>query len=172
MNNAPFYFAAAVVLLVVAGRVFLTALRSRAGVPPGRVLYCDTGGRETKVLVSALYQLKGKPDYVLDVANGVVPVEIKSGRRPPGGDAHLGHVMQLAAYCVLCEEHFHRPVPYGVVKYSDGAVRVPFTPALRRDLRDLLEEMRRAGRGGMRRNHSQPRRCATCSFVGACDEAI
>jgi CRISPR-associated exonuclease Cas4 len=172
MNYAPLYVAAAVVLLVVAGRVLLSALRSRAGVPRGRVLYCDTGGRETRVLVSAPYKLKGKPDYVLDVASGVVPVEIKSGRRPPGGEAHFGHVMQLAAYCVLCEEHFHRQVPYGIVKYRDGAVRVPFTRELRRDLLDLLDEMRSAGRGGMRRNHSQPRRCASCSFVGACDEAL
>jgi len=172
MRAATPYIVAAVVLLVLAGRVLLVALRARAGIPRGRVLYCDTGGRVTKALVSRTHRLKGKPDYVLGVAAGVVPVEIKSGRRPASGVPHRGHVMQLAAYCVLSEEQFGRSVPYGVLRYSGGDVRVPFTPELRRDLLDLLGEMRAAGSAAAHRNHAQAARCAGCSFLGVCDEAL
>lgn len=172
MKDAALFIAAAAVLLVLVGRTILDALLARAGVPRGRVLYCDTGGRETKALISKRHRLKGKPDYVLGVANGVVPVEIKSSRRPASGVPHRGHVMQLAAYCVLSEERFGRKVPYGVLRYSDGDVRMPFTPELREDLLEVLHEMRSVRSAIRPRNHADSGRCTRCSYVGVCDEAM
>lgn len=156
-------------------RLWAFAGRLRAGTWRGRVLYSDTGAAAgpARTFVSERYGLKGKPDYVLEVGRGAVaPVEVKSGRRPRGGRAHRGHVMQLAVYCLLCEEAYGAKVPYGVVRYADGEVKVAFTSALRRELLGLIDEIRRARWAGATRTHSDARRCAGCSFAGVCEQSL
>ncbi len=101
----------------------------------------------------------------------MIPVEIKSGR---AREPYKGHVMQLAAYCCLVEENYHRPVPYGIIVYSDGLQhRINFDKSLRSDLLATVDEMKRAlGHDCPRRTHNYKQKCRHCSFSGNCNNSL
>jgi CRISPR-associated exonuclease Cas4 len=181
---------ALLVLLSVALAAYVRARGEtrRADLPAGRLVYSDTGfpvGRlvpltesgpghkQEKPLLSRQYGLVGRPDYLIRTGEGIVPVEAKSATSPAGGRAFDSHVMQLAAYCLLVQEAVGEHVPYGVIRYRDAQVRVPFTPELRTELIALLEEMREARSASqVHRSHTDARRCTNCSFRELCDEAL
>jgi CRISPR-associated exonuclease Cas4 len=82
--------------------------------------------------------------------------------------------MQLAAYCLLVEEAMQVSVPYGIIKYRDGSMRVPFTNAVKRELLSLLPQIQ-AARGELancHRGHRQHARCAKCGYRPVCSEAL
>jgi len=159
---------------LVAGGAAIKA-RERASLPEGKVLYSDTGRekRPAETIISWRHGLKGRPDYLVETAEGIIPVEIKSTACPPSGRPYDSHVMQLICYCLLCEDVLGAHVPFGLVRYRDREVRVHYTAELRRKLLLLLEEMCDAHASEIvHRNHSQPGRCARCGFSDVCDEAI
>lgn len=186
-----FVLSAALLLLVavaVAARIIARGRARRAGLPRGSLIYGDTGApvgrvapvtlseegeRQERPLVSRRHGLTGRPDYLVRTREGVVPVEAKSTRRPASGVPYDSHLMQLAAYCLLVEDQLGEPVPYGVVRYRDGEVRVEYTPELRETLLELLDEMRGAREAvEVHRSHEEPPRCAACSYREACDESL
>jgi CRISPR-associated exonuclease Cas4 len=61
-----------------------TRTRHAAGLPPGRVVYADTGGWRSpdEPFFSAQYALTGKPDYLVETRAGLVPIEVKSRAAP------------------------------------------------------------------------------------------
>jgi len=96
----------ALALLLLAVLLWLAArwLRRHSGLPAGQVIYSDTGAwrRNDRTLFAPAYQLIGKPDYLVRRGDEITPVEVKSGRAPRR--PWEGHVLQLAAYCLLVEE--------------------------------------------------------------------
>jgi CRISPR-associated exonuclease Cas4 len=149
--------------------------RDRAALPEGKVLYSDTIKQErpSETLISWRHGLKGRPDYLIETEEGVVPVEIKSTAFPRSVRPYDAHVMQLICYCLLCEETTGAHVPYGLIRYRDGEARVEYTPELRSRLLSLLDEMRIAKASAvLHRSHSQPRRCAGCGFREVCGESL
>ena len=160
----------------------------RSGLPAGDLLYSDTGApvgriapltmdahgaRQEKPLVSQTFELTGRPDYLIEVEEGVVPVEAKSTVRPPSGRPYDSHVAQLAAYCLLVEDVLKASVPYGIIKYRDGEIRVEYTHELRNHLLTLLDGMRVArAADDVHRSHDEARRCRNCSLRDVCDEAL
>jgi CRISPR-associated exonuclease Cas4 len=149
--------------------------RDRAALPEGKVLYSDTIKQERplKTLVSLQHGLKGRPDYLIETEEGIVPVEIKSTAFPRSGRPYEAHVMQLISYCLLCEETTGAHVPYGLIRYRNGEARVEYTPELRSRLLSLLDEMRKAKASPViHRSHSQRRRCAGCGFREVCEESL
>jgi len=149
------------------------AMRRDAGLPAGRVTYVDTGAwkRTERPLFSNEHMLTGRPDYLVRVREGVVPVEVKSGAAP--AQPYEAHILQLAAYCLLVEETEARAVPYGIVKYDDRAFEIEYTPALRAHLLDTLDAMRRGmGARDVGRSHEDPRRCGGCGYRDGCDERL
>jgi CRISPR-associated exonuclease Cas4 len=148
--------------------------RHEAGLPPGRIVYADTGDWRApkEPFFSAAHGLTGKPDYLVRARAGLVPVEVKSRPAPP--QPYASHVLQLAAYCLLVEDAEGRAPPYGLIKYADAVFEIEYTPALRRELLDLLEAMRSARRAGLApsRNHDDPRRCAGCGYRPMCDKSL
>jgi CRISPR-associated exonuclease Cas4 len=144
------------------------------GLPAGRVVYADTGAWRTveRPLFSALHQLAGKPDYVVKRGQQTIPVEVKSASAP-GDGPRRSHLLQLAAYCLLIEEHYqHRP-EYGIIKYADRAFEIDYTPALETALMDTLDAMRaNLAEGGATRSHDEPGRCIHCGYRHACDERL
>jgi CRISPR-associated exonuclease Cas4 len=176
-------------LLVVALVAHLAARRAggRAGLPRGSVVYSDTGFavgklgglvvdkegvKQERALVSRRYGLVGRPDYLIETREGIVPVEAKS-TLSPGARPYDSHVFQLAAYCLLVEDALAAHVPYGVIRYRDSEVRVDYTPELREELLALLEEMQEARRAeDVHRSHDDARRCARCSVRESCDERL
>lgn len=168
-------------LLFVLSGVFLgvalwLALRARrgqqrSGMPQGRLVYADTGrwSEVAKPYFSARYQLTGKPDYLVDGADGIVPVEVKHTAAPAGGQAYASHVMQLAAYCLLVEEAHGEAPPYGLIRYTNATIQIDYTQTLRSRLLELLEELRASrGRDDVRRSHRDPARCRACGVQHAC----
>jgi CRISPR-associated exonuclease Cas4 len=164
------------VLLAALG--FWLLLRSRAarqktGLHGGRVVYVDTGAwdRCERPLFSRRYRLTGRPDYVVQHREGVVPVEVKSGIAP--AQPYESHLLQLAAYCLLLEEQEGRAPPYGILKYQDRAFEVAYTPDLRTRLLQSLEQMRgHMGAQAPARSHNQAARCRNCGYRTRCDERL
>jgi CRISPR-associated exonuclease Cas4 len=178
-------------LLIFAAATAATAARREArqtGLPAGALLYSDTGRpvgriaptevgaegvRQERPLVSSSHGLVGRPDYLIEAEDGVVPVEIKSTACPAGGRPFDSHVAQLAAYCLLVEDVLGEPVPFGVIRYRDREVRVEYTDELRGDALALLEEMRAARDAEeVHRSHDDTRRCAGCSMRDVCTESL
>ena len=185
-----FLYAAFLLLACVALAAHLAARgRARAtGLPAGELVYGDTGfavgklapvrlndegERQERALVSRRHGLTGRPDYLVRTRDGIIPVEAKSARRPAGGRPYDSHLLQLAAYCLLVEDALGARVPFGVVRYADGEVRVDYTDELRETLLETLEEIReaRAARD-VHRSHDERRRCASCGYRDVCDESL
>jgi CRISPR-associated exonuclease Cas4 len=185
------YLASALVVLLLVTLIAHAASRRatrRAGLPKGQLLYSDTGyavGRiapaeknregvkQERPLISKAYGLVGRPDYLVRTDEGVVPVEVKSTRCPPGGRAYDSHTMQVAAYCLLVEDAVDERVPYGIIRYADCEVVIDYTQELRDELMLLLDEMRQAREAAdVHRSHTDARRCSGCSMRELCDEAL
>jgi CRISPR-associated exonuclease Cas4 len=164
-----------IALFVLAAMCWLIAksLRRRSGLPDGDIVYEDTSGTNSEVLFSAKHRLRGKPDYLLEDADGLVPVEVKSSAAPRNGKPYPSHLMQLAVYFLLVEEVLKEEAPYGLLRYRDRTLRVENTDELREELLDVIEKMRSILREGeAHRNHNQTRRCAGCSVASSCDERL
>ena len=147
--------------------------RREAGLPPGRVTYADMGGwqRNERALFSRKHRLTGRPDYLVQGRRDVIPVEVKSGTAPPR--PHEGHVLQLAAYCLLVEEQEGRAPPYGILKYADRAFEIDYTAGLRARLLETLDDLRDdLARRDVPRSHDDPARCAACSYRGRCNQRL
>jgi CRISPR-associated exonuclease Cas4 len=177
-DNEPAYnrlVLIALTLIVLALLLFVLSrrLRKQTGLPQGRVIYSDAGAwqRNDRSLFSAQHQLAGKPDYLVRTAKGIVPVEVKSSPAPP--QPRPGHVLQLAAYCLLVEEQLGEHVPHGIIQYTDRQFAIDYTPALRAELLRVMDEMRVAlADGNAHRSHADPRRCAACGVRDACEERL
>jgi CRISPR-associated exonuclease Cas4 len=149
------------------------AARREAGLPAGRVIYADTGAwdRCERPLFSAQHRLTGRPDYLVHSRGGVIPVEVKSGSTPR--QPYAGHVLQLAAYCLLLEDQDGRSPPHGILKYDDGAFEIDYTPALRTRLLETLNALRQDLRKAeVDRSHDEPGRCAGCGYRGRCSQQL
>jgi CRISPR-associated exonuclease Cas4 len=165
-----------VVLLIVLALVcFWLAARQRkaAGLPPGRVVYSDSGAwqRLEKPLFDPVLGLTGKPDYIIQQAGTWIPIEVKSGFAPT--TPHESHVMQLAAYCLLIQRTRDRRPPHGILQYRNRTFAVDYTPELENRLLDLLVEIRNCERRGRTdRSHQDHGRCAGCGFRSGCDQRL
>lgn len=147
--------------------------RREVGLPAGRVTYVDTGAwnRCDRPLFSHRTRLTGRPDYLVQNKQYVIPVEVKSGRAPR--QPYAAHVLQLAAYCLLVEEQEGRAPPYAILKYDDRAFEVDYTPALRAELLDTLDALRHdLGAHDVKRSHDQAGRCRGCGYREECDERL
>lgn len=165
---AVLIFFGAIVCLLLA-----QSLRRRSGLPAGEIVYEDTSGATSEVLYSATYGLCGKPDYLLEEDDCLIPVEVKSSAAPPNGRPYLSHRMQLAVYFLLVEEEFNQAVPYGLLRYRDRTLEVENTDELREQLLDIVAEMHAILQDGEAyRSHDIARRCAGCSVAYACDERL
>jgi CRISPR-associated exonuclease Cas4 len=175
MTGEPLLFI--VLLLATLAALLLiraSLLRQRSGLPPGKIVYQDVSGLAKKPLYSSRLGLTGKPDYLLqDPRNNLIPVEVKSGNLPRGGQPYESHLLQLATYFLLVEDVLQRPVPYGLIRYRDQTIRIANTDDLRERLMETLARMRLLlARGKAHRSHEQARRCANCSMAHACDERL
>jgi CRISPR-associated exonuclease Cas4 len=117
-------------------------------------------------LRSERYRLVGRPDVLRrDEEGRVIPVELKARGLPPGGP-FPSHRAQLAAYCLLVEETTGRSPPFGVLRYADGEVLVPWGVRERAQLVRLLEKLRAPYDG---RADPSPAKCAACAWSAGCD---
>ena len=150
-------------------------LHHESGLPIGRLIYTDMAGdqweRADQPLYAPTYHLVGKPDYLVKTGQGIIPVEVKSTKAP--SVPYLGHLLQLAAYCLLVEATTGQTPPHGLLKYADALYEVDFTAELRRELLDTMIGMRAAYTAKtVHRQHQQANRCLNCGYFEQCDEAL
>jgi CRISPR-associated exonuclease Cas4 len=147
----------------------------RRGLPSRNVLRADVGSSfpQSPAVTSRRYLLTGKPDYLVRVEDGLVPVEVKSGRSPHSGRPHQGHMFQLAGYCLLVEDLYRVRVPYGLIRYEDRTMRVEYTQSIRARLLEILDDIRLARRGAeCHISHTHVDRCRSCGFRSVCGESL
>lgn len=142
------------------------------GLPKGRVIALDTLDlkQPDRALYDPVWHLAGRPDYLVEQAGTVIPVEVKSGRAPTR--PWPGQVLQLAAYCRLVHASTGERPPYGVLKYADRAFAVDYDDSLETSLRNTLAEMRRSEGAEMDRSHESPGRCRGCGYRDRCDQRL
>jgi CRISPR-associated exonuclease Cas4 len=164
----------ALIALLLALLLFWVSKQQRrhAGLPGGRVIYADTrawGKPVEKPLYDAFLGLTGKPDYLVQDGDQIIPVEVKS---TSVSDApYDSHILQLAAYCMLVERCLGKRSQYGILHYPRRTFAIDFTPELESTVMHLLLEMQ-ANRKDIPRSHDSPPRCARCGFRSVCDQAL
>ena len=149
-------------------------MREQSGVPRGNIIYTDTGTwfPNSEMLTARDVRLVGKPDYLVESDDGaIIPVEIKSGQAP--SEPWEGHVLQLAAYCLLVEEKYGVRPEYGIIQYQDRAFAVDYTDDLEEDLLDLLTDLRQGQIAyDLDRDHNEWQRCQRCGMNQQCDQRL
>lgn len=146
--------------------------RRALGLPRGRPIYQDRLDGREPVLQARTLPLRGRPDLLLRQGDVVIPVEIKTGRTPQ--TPHVGHVLQLLAYCLLIEETYGVRPPYGLIRYSEREFHILYDQQREQEIRGLVQEIAREKRWAkeQHRSHRYPRRCAACGFRAQCDERL
>ena len=166
----------AICLLLGAFFLFLQASRQKkaAGLPGGRIIYSDTRGWGPleKPITDPMLNLTGKPDYIRREGEELIPVERKSRIISPAG-AYEGEILQLAAYCLLVEERFGKPVRRGHLLYLNRSLEIAFDDQLRRRLFGALGELKTAeAMSDVPRSHNSPARCRGCGFRKTCPDSL
>jgi len=146
--------------------------RRAAGLPAGRVVAQDTLGprRAGESLYDPVLDLAGRPDYLVEQGERLIPIEIKSGRSHAG--PRPSHRLQLAAYCRLVESVYARRPPYGILQYADQTYAIAYTRDLEAELTETLADLRADLDGALDRSHESPERCRACGFREGCDQAL
>lgn len=114
--------------------------------------------------------LTGIVDEVIEVAgpdNELIPVDYKLSRRV---GRHFK--LQLTAYAELLEATYRLPVRRGFLYLipQRQAEEVPITRALRRNLRELLADMRLLAQLERMPQPGHPARCRNCEFKRFCND--
>ena len=163
--------------------VFLLALLALAsarrqilngGLPDDRVVYQDADQRRDleRPLVSQRHGLTGKPDYLVETANGLTPVELKSRDSAPSGP-YASDAAQLTAYCVLVEDTLGATPRHGIIQYADRSWPIRYTRKGRERILQILDEIRQAHEvQTVHRDHEHAGRCRACGYRAVCDEAL
>jgi len=130
----------------------------------GTLVAVDAGRPET--LRSDRYRLAGRPDLMRRTPSGtLVPIELKHRDGPVKGPFR-SHIVQVWAYCLLVEETTGQPPAFGVLRYRDQEVRIPWNPAARSDLLAIDRAVRGPYDG---RATPSPGRCGRCAWAAVCD---
>lgn len=174
LQSAAFCLTITLALLAIGALVYASSLRQNSGLPSGKIIASDTGTwfPQSGPLFDPDLQLTGKPDYLVEQADGIiVPVEVKSSKAPP--EPHESHILQLAAYCVLVDSVYGVRPTHGILQYKDKAYAVDFTPEIEEDLLDIIAEMREdMFAEDVPRDHQDWRRCAKCGFRSVCEDRL
>ncbi len=147
--------------------------RQALGLPPGRLIYSDM--KQWGPLEEPLYDpdsgITGKPDYLVQDGDQIIPVEVKSGRIT--NVPFDAHIYQLAAYCLLVHRHFDKKPAYGILHYSNRTFAIDYTPQLEAVLLELVEQIRTdARRKELHRSHGSAARCNRCGFRNGCNQRL
>jgi len=108
--------------------------------------------------------ISGKVDQVLVYPEGVVPIEIKSGRAPKEG-AWDNHKIQLATYALMLENTFKVSIAAGYVKYVDENIsrRIEINAFLKDQVKDLVKNV-----NDMLKSKVLPKKCSNTNKCEKC----
>ncbi|MCK4521067.1 MAG: CRISPR-associated protein Cas4 [Nanoarchaeota archaeon] len=86
--------------------------------------------------------LKGIIDQLEIYKQGIVPIELKTGKCPAEG-VWPGHKLQVAAYAMLAEEKYRQEIKEGFIFYLDHKEKrhIAINPFLRQEIKDLIKKI-------------------------------
>lgn len=93
------------------------------------------------LLYSLKYDVTGKPDYIYKKGNKFYPIELKSASIGKYETPRQKDLMQLALYFILIEDIYGK-VTKGYLIYKDVMFTVKNTRNLRRQVKEILYDMR------------------------------
>jgi len=140
-------------------------------IPEGKITYTDLIKPE-KPIYSKKYNITGKPDYIIEKNDEIIPIEFKTGKH---NKPAKNHIFQLAAYCQLIEDNFNKFVPYGLLIYkgTNNQFKIFYNPKIRFELESIIKEMRQSiKKRNVKRNHNDPYKCIKCSMKEHCTYKI
>ena len=145
--------------------------RQASGLPAGALRYQDMAdaSRTDRTLFDGELGLAGRPDYLIEAADGLIPVEVKSGPAP--AHPYPGHRLQLAAYCRLVEADLGRRPAFGVIRYQDRSFELRYSESLTAELLEALTVLRASDRLP-NRSHQSAARCRACGHADHCDQRL
>lgn len=131
-------------VLIAIGAVALFFFRSQhitLGSLAGDQIYQDTPSSPGDILYATSVPLSGKPDYIIHDKNGIIPIEVKTGKTPDY--PYESHIMQLMAYCLLIEEHYKSRPPGGIIRYQQTGkeFKIAYTKEAEDAVRKLVTEI-------------------------------
>ena len=87
-------------------------------------------------------RLKGVIDQVHIYNEDYVPFELKTGRTPQDG-VWPSHRIQIAAYSLLLQEHFKKPIKEGFVVYLDTKQKrhIAINPYMKEEVKQIVDEV-------------------------------
>lgn len=145
--------------------------REKHGIGSSDIVYIDELDERPKMFISKRFGLRGRPDYVLLADDNHIPVEVKTGRNPRG--PLFSHILQTATYCLLLEEEYGKPPPFGLLRYESSQHEIDYTPDLKKlvlskliEMRELMETKK------VHRNHNRKGKCIHCSRRSKCPEKL
>ncbi|MBI2651757.1 CRISPR-associated protein Cas4 [Candidatus Woesearchaeota archaeon] len=125
---------------------------------------------------SETLELIGIIDRIEMHENNYIPIELKTGKAPKEGIWH-SHRIQLAAYALLLEEKFQKPINKAMVYYLDAREirQITINPFMKDEIMDLINKVKE-----LLKSHYVPaycenrNKCAGCSLKETCysDETI
>ncbi len=151
--------------------VWMSRQQKRIGMPGGRVIYVDmrTWSPVEKPLYDPDTHLTGRPDYLVQHGDQIIPVEVKSSQ--VGSGPYDSHIYQLAAYCLLVERQFGKRPPYGILHYPNRTFAVDYTPQLEHALMAVLDQLHTLERRKeIHRSHDSSARCQACGYRYICNQ--
>jgi CRISPR-associated exonuclease Cas4 len=159
----------AIILLILSSRV-----KKQAGIPGGKIVYSDThmwGAPLEKPLFDGSLGITGKPDYLVQQGNEIIPVEVKSSQAPDA--PYDSHIFQVAIYCLLVEKVYQQTPSYGLIHYPGKTFQVDFTPELKEAALELVSEMHHLERNkNIHRSHEEQPKCSRCGYKDICEERL
>lgn len=145
-------------------------LVKEAGQRHGRVVDSDLAG-QGQLMEDPEWDLTGTPDYVMETEEGLVPVEVKTGKTPDR--PFDSHVMQVACYLRLLEANTDQPPKYGLLTYPQRIFQVQWDDAMKERLQGMVDAIHHAEETGRAdRDHEHPGRCRGCARRAECDQAL
>ena len=87
-------------------------------------------------------KLRGIIDQVHVYDNAYVPFELKTGRTPSDG-VWPNHRIQIAAYSLLLQEHFNKPIKEAFVVYLDSKEKrhIAINPFMREEVKQIVDKI-------------------------------
>lgn len=154
----------------VFNKVKIKHIKNEKNIHKGKITYTDLN-KPAKPFFSKIYRLSGKPDYIIKDNQYYIPIEVKTGKH---NEPQKNHIFQLAAYCHLLEENYGGFVPFGILVYNDNfQYKIPFDPKIRFELESTIKKMKHSLKTGrIMMNHSDNRRCMSCSMRSYCNIKI
>lgn len=145
--------------------------RDKHGIGSSDIVYIDELDERPKMFVSKKYGLRGRPDYVLLSGDEHIPVEVKTGRNPKG--PLFSHILQTGTYCLLLEEEYGKPPPFGLLKYENSQHEIDYTSDMKKLVLNKILEMRELMfTKNVHRNHNRKGKCIHCSRRDKCPEKL